>query len=320
MTPSERKLWDRVQRRAKDFAPLVSEAILRAFRLIAEQMTEAEIVRAIQFGRVDALFEEAQARAARQLAYQQVREAIRRGLVQGVPYYARDLPGAGRINGQLVVSFDVLNPRMVDAVRELETRVITTLDESIRDTVKAFVENGLRDGVNPRTVARQLRQVIGLAPNQETAVRNFERALRGENPNASPLDYQLRDRRFDPTLRKGAPLSEEQIDRMVTAYRKRLIAFNAETNARTAALDAQKLAQRLSWEDAIAKGIVIRDRMRKTWVGVLDDRERATHVQMEGVTVGFDDVFVLPDGKRELIPGDGEFNCRCIARMWQAPA
>jgi hypothetical protein len=269
------------------------------------------------FGRADALFAEAQTRAARELAYNQVREAIRRGLVQGVPYFARDLPGAGRINGRLVVSFDVLNPRMIDAVRELETRVITTLDESIRDTVKAFVENGIRDGVNPRTVARNLRAVIGLAPNQETAIRNFERALRGENPNASPLDYQLRDRRFDRTLAKGEPLTEEQIDRMVTAYRKRMIAFNAETNARTAALDTQKLAQRLSFEDAIAKGIVSRDRMRKTWIGVMDDRERDTHRAMEGVTVGFDDVFVLPDGKRELIPGDGEFNCRCVARYSQ---
>lgn len=319
MTAAERLLWQRVNQRAADYAPEIRAAILAAFRLIADQMSEAEIVRAIQLGQVARLFAEAQDRAARMLAYQQVREALRRGVLDGVKFYARELPKAGRIDGTLVVGFDVLNPRMIDAVRELETKVITTLDTALVDTVKAFVENGIRDGVNPRTVARSLRTVIGLAPNQELAVRNFEKALRGENPNASPTDYQLRDKRFDKTIAKGN-LTEEQIDRMVTAYRKRMVAFNAETNARTAALDAQKLAQRLSWEDAIAKGIVSRDRMRKTWVGVLDDRERATHVKMEGVTVGFDDVFVLPDGQRQQIPGDTEYNCRCIARYSQARA
>ena len=316
MTPGERALFQRVHRRVADLSPDIAAAILRAMRTIAEQMTEAEIVRAIQFGQLDALFQEAANRAARELAYQQVREAIRRGIVDGVKYYARDLPKGGRIDGRLVVSFDVLNPRMIDAVRTLETRVITTLDESVRETARAFVENGLRDGVNPRTVARQLRSVIGLAPNQLLAVENFEKALRGENPNASPTDYLLRDRRFDRTIAKGN-LTEAQIEKMVAAYRKRLIAFNAETNARTAALDAQKLAQRLSVEDAIAKGILSRDRMRKTWVGVLDDRERETHRAMEAVTVGFDQPFVLPDGKVQQIPGDNEFNCRCIARYAQ---
>jgi hypothetical protein len=97
-----------------------------------------------------------------------------------------------------------------------------------------------------------------------------------------------------------------------------MIAFNAETNARTAALDSQKLAQRLSVEDAITKGILDRDRMQKTWVGVLDDRERETHVQMEGVTVGFDEDYVLPDGQVQQIPGDTEYNCRCISRYTQS--
>jgi hypothetical protein len=196
---------------------------------------------------------------------------------------------------------------VIDAVRQLETRVMTTLDASIRETVRAYVENGLRDGASPRTVARGLRSVIGLAPNQETAVANFEKALRGENPNATPTDYKLRDKRFDRTLAKG-PLSEAQIEKMVTAYRKRMVAFNAETNARTAALDAQKLAQRLAWEDAIAKGLVEPGSLYKTWRGVMDDSERDTHIAMEGDTVPFDQ----PHTNGQMIPGEGEWGCRCV--------
>jgi SPP1 gp7 family putative phage head morphogenesis protein len=43
----------------------------------------------------------------------------------------------------------------------------------------------------------------------------------------------------------------------------------------------------------------------KTWSGVLDDRERDEHVEMEGETVGIDDVF----SNGEDYPG--EPNCRC---------
>jgi hypothetical protein len=145
-------------------------------------------------------------------------------------------------------------------------------------------------------------------------VRTFEKALRGEGRN--PLDYKLRDRRFDGTIRKGT-ITEAQIETQVAAYRRKMEAFHANTVARTTALDSTKLAQRLSWEDAIEQGLVDRHRMTKTWVGVLDDRERETHRQMEAVTVGFDEEFVLPDGKRQMIPGENEYNCRCIARYAQ---
>jgi hypothetical protein len=106
---------------------------------------------------------------------------------------------------------------------------------------------------------------------------------------------------------------------MIDAMRRKTLAFQTETVARTAALDAQKLAQRLSWEDAIAKGIVERDELEKTWVGVMDDRERATHVAMEKVTVGFDEPFVLPDGKRQQIPGDNRVQLP-LHRALLAPA
>ena len=84
-------------------------------------------------------------------------------------------------------------------------------------------------------------------------------------------------------------------------------------HARTAALDAVKLGQRMAYEDAFAKGIVDRANVTKTWKGVLDDRERETHRQMEGVTVPFDAYYQTPDGLSEMEPGDQEWNCRCVS-------
>lgn len=313
MTPAARALWERAQKRAQGMQPEIAAAVLRAFAILRDSLTEAQLTRLIESGDIDRLFREALSNDVMDRAVLPLRQRIRQGLEKNVLYFARDLPKAGKVDGVLTVAFDWLNPRVVDAVRGLETKVVTTLQADVRETVRAYVENGLRDGVNPRTVARSLRSVIGLAPNQETAVRNFEAALRSGTRKA--LTYQLRDRRFDGTVKKGA-LSEAQITTQVAAYRKRMVAFNANTNARTAALDAMKLGQRLSWQDAIDKGIVEADRLMKEWITVLDGRERPEHNAQNGDTVPFNEPF----SNGEITPGESTYNCRCVARVFQARA
>lgn len=310
MTAAERLLWQRVQRRAAGLTPEMAAAVLRSFANVRDGMTEAAIVRAVQLGGVERLFQEVLAQAVLDVAFAPVRDRLRSQVITGVRFYARDLPKVAQ-SKTLAIGFDILNPRMIDAVRTLETRVVTTLQASVRDVVLAHAENALRDGVNPRELGRSLRTVIGLAPNQEQAVRNYAAALRGDGRN--PLDYQLRDKRFDGTVRKGA-LTDTQIEKMTDAYRKKMISFNAETHARTATLDAQKAAQKLSWIDAIEKGAVDRRELMKRWVGVMDDRERDEHREMEGETVPFDQ----PYSNGEDIPGSSTWNCRCISRFFVA--
>jgi hypothetical protein len=315
VTDAEFQFWRRALRRAADLQPEIVAAILRAFQIIRAALNEPELARLIASGNLDRLFEEVLSQAILDRAMLPVQQRIRSSVERSFRYAINDLPGAGRVDRVIAVSFDYLNPRVIDAIRTLDTRVITTLTGGVRETVRAYVENGLRDGVNPRVIARELRPIVGLAPNQLTAVDNFRRALSGTNPNASPLDYALRDRRFDRTIAKG-PLTPAQIDTMTDAYRKRMLSFNAETNARTAALDAMKLGQRLSWADAIDKGIVDPDRLMHQWIGVNDDRERPEHVAMNNEV----QPFAEPYSNGQLVPGDGDFNCRCIDRYFVARA
>jgi hypothetical protein len=213
---------------------------------------------------------------------------------------------------ELVGVFDVLNPRVIDAVRALDDKVTAALKADVREMVRGAVERGLVEGVNPRTSARSIRQAVGLGPTQEQQVRNFRRALETGDV-AKALGYEKRDRRFDARIRRGE-LTPAQIDQMVDIYRKRRIALNAESVARTAALDSVKGAQRLSWDSAIARGIVDRDRLRKQWVTTLDGRERPLHHRLNGTVVGYDETF--PTG--DIVPGQSEWNCRCIARYFLA--
>jgi len=317
VTDAARTFWLRAQRRAAALEPELSRALLRAFQIIRDAVPQTELARIIDSGHFETLLQAAFADAVLDRAFLPVRDRLRSITADAVRYFARDLPRGGRVDGGIAVSFDVLNPRVIDAIRALDTKVIQTLKDDVRETVRAYVENAVRDGVGPRTVARDLRDVIGLAPNQARAVDNYRTLL--ETGDSAALRRQLRDKRYDRTTARafgadGEGLPADTIDAMVAAYRKKMLAFNAETNARTATLDALKAGQRLSWQDAIDAGIVDGARLVKRWIGVKDDRERPEHLAMEGETVPFDQPF----SNGEMIPGDSTYNCRCIPAYYQA--
>lgn len=306
MTPAERAFWLRANRRADALTPDLRAALLRAFEIIRTSLPEVQLARIVAAGAIDQLMAVALNEAVLDVAFRSVRDRIRSGVEKNVSYFRRDLPGQGKVNGTIAVGFDVLSPQTIEGIRQLDTKIIQSLKDDTRQVVRALVENGLRDGVNPREIARELRTVIGLAPNQQAAIDNFRRLLEAGDKEA--LTRALRDRRFDGAVKRG-DLSADQVDRMTDAYRRRMVAFNAEANARTASLDAMKLGHRLAWEDAAAKGIVDLDQLEKSWRGVLDARERPEHLAMEGQTVPFRAKY----SNGQDIPGDTDFNCRCLS-------
>lgn len=308
MTPDEFRFWNNANRRAAGLSAEIRAAILRALQAIRDNMSDGELSDIVESGNFDRLFTDVLSDQMMDRGLLSVRQRIRGAVERGFRYAVPNLPGAGQIDGAIAIAFDYLNPKIITAVRGLDSKVMTTLKTDIRETVRAFVENGLRDGVNPRVIGRQIRDMIGLSPNQLQQVDNYRDALNGVN-GRSVTDYTLRDLRLKPT-------TPEQIDRAVAIYRKRRIAQNAEVNARTAALDAMKLGQRLSWQDAIDKGIVDGDRLKHQWIGVLDDRERPSHVAMEKEI----QPFALPYSNGELVPGESTYNCRCIDKFFIARA
>lgn len=313
MTDAERRLQDLIRRRAGRIQTELTREELAAYRLIRDSLSERELASAIRDGRVAALLDELLSDRQPLPPFARLRNAIQQSVFDATRLEAKGLPlalGAGQ--------FNMLNPLVIQAVRDLDTRVIDGLRSDVKGTVVQHIEAGIEAGKGPRTVARGVRDVVGLAPNQEAAIRNFERMLREGDIEA--LTRKLRDHRFDRTLRKalgkdGVGLSEAQIEKMVAAYRKRMVAFNAETHARTVALDAQRLAHRLSWEESIAKGLVNRGDLRRTWIAVGgptgDGRNRPEHLELHGTTVTWDEHY--PNG--ELVPGDSTFNCRCVERI-----
>lgn len=286
MSPAERRFWLAAQRRAAGMQPELHRALLRAFQIIRDSLTDAELTRIIDAGQLDRLLSEAFNQAVMDRAFIPVRDRIRQQVQQGFKYAVPDLPKGGLVNGALAVMFDHLSPNVIVAIRTLETKAITSLSSDIREAVRAFVENGLRDGVAARTIAKQVRPLIGMSPTQVE--------------NAIKYEQKLRD----------AGVSAEKIAKQVEAYRKRAIALNANTNAKTITLDSYKRGNMLAWEDARAKGMIPQGaQLTKTWKGIMDDRERPEHVALENETVLMDEPY--PNG--EMVPGDSTYNCRCIS-------
>lgn len=61
-------------------------------------------------------------------------------------------------------------------------------------------------------------------------------------------------------------------------------------------------------------------KMTKTWKTSADERVRSKHRAMEGVTIPYEDEFVLPDGKRTKMPrlsgyAEHDIHCRCFVTI-----
>lgn len=313
MTPASRAFWLLAQRRVSGLTPDVAAALLRAFEILRDALTDAEIQAAIDAGGIDALFSRALNQQTMDRAFIPVRRRLRETVERGFKYAVPDLPKGGMIGGRIAVAFDYLNPDVITAVRDLETSTLDTLTTDTKAVVKQATEAALKEGVGPKVLARRIRAAVGLSPTHEQYIRNYEAELRGGDPAA--LERKLRDKRFDGTTRKafdGEGLTEENITARVDAYRRKFTDHNANTIAKTTTLQSYKTGQDLTWQQARENGVVPPNaRLVKTWIGVMDDRERPEHRAMQGQTVPIDAAY----SNGESVPGESTFNCRCVSRV-----
>jgi hypothetical protein len=281
LTARDRAAWLRAQRRAASLSPDIGRAVMRALNDLRESLSVTEMTRLIESGRVDQIIDDAKLKS-----FEQVSEAIQQAAKDATKQFAKDLP---RLPS---VGFNILNPDIIDAIRALDTKVVQSLTEEVRDMVLAHVENGLRSGKAPAAIARTIRPLIGLGPKQ----------LEQADVLRSKLEA------------KGLP--DARIDKLMESYTKRRIRHNANTISRTASMDAMKQGQKLSVQSAVDQGIYDPNRLVKTWVGVMDEREREEHVRMEKETVPYNGRY----SNGQDVPGESDYNCRCISRFSQKAA
>lgn len=321
MSSLAQRLHDRFQRRLAQETPDLQRALLLSWDRLIAQMSVTQMAALLESASLDRVIQTVLSDYAMDAAFARYRAQLQLTMQRTVPWAALALPTT---EARVGVAFDVLNPRILSALRVLDSRVMQVVKDGTREAFRAFVEQGFRAGKAPAAIARAVKDWIGLAPNQLAAIDNFRTLL--ETGDRAALTRQLRDRRFDPTVKKATtpptsatpgtppvppkPLTAPQIDKMVDAYRERMKAHNANVLAKTAAQDAMKLGNKATWIDAEAKGFVPRGSVRRRWIHLdAQPHPRPTHQAMQGQTVGLNE----PYSNGDNYAGEHDpWNCHCL--------
>lgn len=292
-------------------APAVKAAFLEALNKVRNAAKEAELADAIQRGDVAA--------AMRALGVEDgMKESLSPGLTRPLEdafiRAGRDtLPRTAGVT--MGMRFDITNPNTATFLRNYDFGLIRQISQDTRDGIRAVIQNAFAMGGHPHEQARLIRASIGLTSNQAGAVANYERLLRAGDSDA--LTRALRDRRFDPSVRRAVSgdqhLTEEQIERQVNRYRERMLQMRAVNIARTETMRASNAAQNMAWGQAADKGLLDRVTTRRFWLVTPDDRlcefcEAVPDMNPGGVAL--DGYFETPFGP--VLYGPLHPQCRCI--------
>lgn len=198
-------------------------------------------------------------------------------------------------------------------------------NEVARQIAHRAIAEATPTGINPRRVAQDFRDSIGLAPIQEEWVAGYRRALEaGDFTNV--MGRQLHDDRSNRLLerlrRDGEPLTQEQIDTMVERYRKSMVAYRAETIAHTEGASNAELGHKDAIDQAIGRGDVEADQLEKEWHSrPPSSRAREMHQEMHEKRVPWGEDFILSDGTAMAHPHDERggakhnANCGCTSSV-----
>jgi len=313
MTPQEIRFLRRLEERARELAPELQAALLLAFRLLRGTLKPAALARLIEAGDVEGAVRLAFTDEIVQRAFAPVRQRIREGTIRNAKVAFRHVPTRG--TPTIGIRWDVLDPSVLEAVRTIESGAIRYTAGDIRDAFRAAITQGLEAGVNPRVIAEGLRDVVGLTPYQEGIIGNFQRAIR-EGDYRKALTYELRDKRFDPRLRRllkqGGTLTPAQVDEMGRSYRRKYVRWNAENLSHTAAREAQRVGQQLAWKEAKAAGLLGDGEIIKIWLHSDASKvPRPHHLAMDKSEAPLE----KPYSNGDMYPGQQDpFGCKCTEK------
>lgn len=236
---------------------------------------------------------------------------VNRGALQGV----ESLRGkAVRKDIASSMSFDILNPQVIQFIERYNLALITLISMDTRNAIQQILLAAFRTGVAPAEQGRMIRPLIGLTTRQVQAVANYRASLESGNYRAV-LNNVLRDKRYDSStmraLRDKTALTREQIDRMVARYAERQLKYRAELIARTETIRAAMGGQLQSWLQAHDQGL-FPDTMREHWITAHDERlcpncEEIPRMNPRGVPIG--GMFATPYGPVQQPPAHPA--CRC---------
>lgn len=299
----------------------VRDAFLAALDVIHDSFTLDELARAVESGDsqkvmnlldIDNRLAAALGGKGIPTGVASVRTALQQTFLSGAQVALSQLPSKLQVD----IAFDLMNPKTVEFLQNYTFDLIRGITEQTKDAIQQTIITAFQQGGHPYEQAREIRDVIGLAPNQAKAVENYRAALErgGTSDLKDALSRALRDGRYDRSLLSAlnnkTGLDQARIDKMVDRYRERFIQYRAQTIARTESLRASNKGQRALWQQAIDQDLLPQD-VEREWEVSGDERTCDLCNDLDGETAAMDEEF-LP-GIME--PPDPHPDCRCTLKL-----
>ena len=218
-------------------------------------------------------------------------------------------------SAQNAIAYDEENTRAVRAMQRREDRFERDFTREQAQNVKRILADGISRGENPRAIARDIRNGLGLTPYQSRIVSNYRRALEEGNA-ANALRRALRDRRKDSKIARGE-LTESEIDDLVRGYRESWVDHRAEMFARRESHRSVHEGAEDLWKQATDSGDVAKQDLIREWISTSDTRTRDHHRSMDGQRRKLGVAFRSGLGNDLMFPGDPAApseeveGCRC---------
>lgn len=195
---------------------------------------------------------------------------------------------AAQLDMDTGIRFDILNPRTVAWIKERSAALVTEISDETRLAIRETIRAGVEKGVSPASLARHIRQHVGLTSRDQVAVLNYWSRLLEDNPDGA--------------------------DALADTYAKRLLKRRSENIARTESAIASHAGQQQAWDQAAEEGLIDKNNARKEWITTEDDRLCDSCSAMDGQRVPMDSDFVSPDFG--AVPGPPLHpSCRCDMRL-----
>lgn len=208
------------------------------------------------------------------------------------------------------------NPRVrrfiSDQVGNLVQNVTSDGRRAVQNTVRAALDQGL----TPRRAADLMGRSVGLTEKQNVRVMNrqLKEFQRRDELQTQLEELQSRGKGGTATaqrLRRNiANLSDSKIEKRADKMARSLEKQRAVTIARTELTRATNEGQIMAWEQAAEDGLIDRQKARKVWVVVPDDRLSNICADLDGKSVGMDEMFTVAQTGESVSGPPAHPNCR----------
>jgi hypothetical protein len=182
------------------------------------------------------------------------------------------------------------NPHVKEALDVRHTQLMQDMTQPVHEKVKQLTQDALGSGRSPKSLAEELKQSIGLNDRQQGALDKYRDKLWGDGH------------------------TESDINDMAGDYADRLLQQRADMIAITEVRNASAEGQFASWQEMLSQGLIPENSTR-VWVLGAESACPQICRPMDGVAVGLDEPWVLPNGDEVMVVTASHPCCRCSSAL-----